>query len=114
MTVSAYSIVQYIIQIKNYHKSKKSYSLNPTTCIFKNSKYLKTIADTSVAECNEIIISMDIVSTKKANTILTNVTSTASTNCKEVRDGCILDKVLLAIILLLRNVIICYYYAKQK
>ena len=31
-------------------------------------------------ECDEIIIAMDIVSTKKTNTIETNVTSTSSIN----------------------------------
>ena len=38
-------------------------------CICKNNKYLKSIADTSVIECDDIISVMDIVSTKKANTI---------------------------------------------
>ena len=55
---------------------------------------------------------MDIVSTKKTNTIATNV----SINCdsKKVKnkiDCYILHTVLLAIILLL---IICYYYAKHR
>ena len=44
---------------------KKDYSYNPTTCIWENSKYLKSIADTSVTECVEIIIAMDTLSTKK-------------------------------------------------
>ena len=50
------------------------------------------------------------------NTTATNVTSTASTNCrsKKVRDCYILHTVLLVIILLLIIIIICYYYAKQK
>ena len=33
-------------EFKNYHKCKKDYSLNPSTCICENSKYLKSIADT--------------------------------------------------------------------
>ena len=72
-------------ECKNYHKCKKDYSWNPSTC---NSKYLESIADTSVTECDEIIIVMDNVSTEKTNTIATNVTSTASINChsKKVRD----------------------------
>ena len=37
------------------------------------AKYLKSIADTSVITCNEIIFVMDIVSTKMTNTIATNV-----------------------------------------
>ena len=58
---------------------------------------------------------MDIVSTKKINTIATNVTR----NCynKKLRDYYILHKVLLAIILLLIIIIIiiiCYHYAEQK
>ena len=52
---------------------------------------------------------MEPVSTKKTNTIATNVTSTASINCrsKKVKDCYILHTVLLIII------IICYY-VKQK
>ena len=66
---------------KNYHKRKKDYSWNPSTCICESSKYLKSIADTSVIECDENITVMDIVSTKMTNNIATNVTSTASINC---------------------------------
>ena len=75
-------------ECKIYPKCKKDYSRNPSTCICENSKYLKSIADTSVTECNEIVIVMDIVSTKKTNTIEANVTSTASINyhSKKVRD----------------------------
>ena len=109
----------------NYHKCEKENSWNPRTCICENSKYLKGIANTSATECDANIIAIDYVSTKKANiitiketkTIATNVTSTASINChskKEVRDGHILDTVLLTIILLLIIIIISYYYAKQK
>ena len=50
---------------------------NSTTCILNKNG---TITDTSVIECDEIIIAMDIVSTKKTNTIETNVTSTSSIN----------------------------------
>ena len=109
----------------NYHKCEKENSWNPRTCICENSKYLKSIANTSATECDANIIAIDYVSTKKANiitiketkTIATNVTSIASINChskKEVRDGHILDTVLLTIILLLIIIIISYYYAKQK
>ena len=82
-------------ECKNHRKCKKDYSWNPGTYICENSKYLKSTADTSVTECDEIIIVMNIVSTKdtntiatkKTNTIATNVTSTASINChsKKVR-----------------------------
>ena len=60
------SIVQHIIQIKNgimkhvndskiYCQFKKDYIWNPSTCICENDKYFKSIADTSVIVCNEII-----------------------------------------------------------
>ena len=63
-------------------------------------------------ECNEIISVMNIVSTKKTNTIATNV----SINChtKKVREYYILHIVLLAIILLLIITIISYYYIKHR
>ena len=50
---------------KNYHKFKKDYISNPSTCFCENSKYLKSIADTSVTECDEIVIVMDTIGTKK-------------------------------------------------
>ena len=55
---------------------------------------------------------MDIVSTKMANTIATNITK----NChsKNMRYCYILHTVLLATILLLIITIICYHYAKQR
>ena len=79
-------------QCKNYRRCKKDYIWNPSSCICENSKYLKSITDTSVNECDDIIFVMDIVSTKKRNTIATNVMSTASINChsKNVRDWYIL------------------------
>ena len=66
-------------------------------------------------KCDEILTVMDIVSTKLTNTIATNVTGTASINCrsKTVRYF-ILHTVLLVIILLTTILIIFYYYAKQK
>ena len=70
----------------------------------------------SVTEKDEIIFFMYIVSTKKTNTIATNVESTASTNClsKNVRDCFVLHTVLLVIILILIITINCYHHAKQK
>ena len=56
-------------ECKNYRKCKKDYSWNPSKRLFDNSKYLKSIADTSVIECDEIISAMDILSTKMRNTI---------------------------------------------
>ena len=39
---------------RNYRKYKKGYSWNPSICICENSKYLKSIADTSVTEYDEL------------------------------------------------------------
>ena len=71
----------YQCECKNYHNCEKYYSWNPGTYIFENIKYLKSVADTSLTKCDEIVIVMDIVPTKKTNTIATNVMSTASINC---------------------------------
>ena len=67
---------------KNYHKCEKDYSWNPSTCICENSKYLKSVVDASVTKCDEIVIVMNNLSTKKINTITTNVTGTASISKK--------------------------------
>ena len=103
-------------ECKNYGKCKEYYSWNPSKCVYENKKYLKSIGDNSVVESDEIIIVLNNVSRKKANTIAANVTSTASINyhSKKVRDCYILHIVLLVIILLCVIIIICYYYAKQK
>ena len=69
-------------QYENY-KCNEGYSWNCRTCICENSKNLKSVADNLVADCDEIIIVLDIVSTKKTNIIATkraNITSTASIN----------------------------------
>ena len=73
---------------KNYRTCKKDYSWNPGTSIYENSNYSKSITDTSVTECDEIMIVIDNVSTKKTTTIAKNVMSTASINFrrKKVRD----------------------------
>ena len=122
MIVNVNSIVQHVIQIKNgiikhvnvnvkiIVSAKKNYSWNPSTCICEISKYLKSIADNSVTESDEIVIVMDTVSTTTTtkNTVATNVTSTASINChsKKVRDNYILHTVLLETIL---SIILSYY-----
>ena len=54
------------------------------TCICENSKYLKSVPDTLVIMCVEIISIMDTVSRKMTNTIATNVMSTATCNSKKV------------------------------
>ena len=96
MIVNANSIVKRVIQMKNgiikhvsinlkyYGECKKDYWWNQSTCVCENSKYLKSCANTSVAECDEIVIVMDNLSTektKKTNTIAANVLSPASINC---------------------------------
>ena len=98
------------------HECEKDYSLNPGTFICENSKYLKSVADTSVTKCDEIVTVMNNLSTKKANTLTTNVTSAASISChcKKVRDCYILHTFLLVIILILIITIIYQHYAKQK
>ena len=60
------------------------------------SRYLKSIADTVVNGCDEIIIVMDNLSARKTNTIATNLY--ISVLCNEV---------LLAIIVILIITIIC-------
>ena len=49
------------------------------------SKYLKSIAKSSVIECDEIITVLDIVSTKRTNTMATYVMSTASITCHSIK-----------------------------
>ena len=56
---------------------KKDCSWNPSTCICENGKYLKSIANISVIECDAVISVLDIISIKKTNTVATYVTSTA-------------------------------------
>ena len=60
-------------ECKNYRTCKKDYSWNPSICICEYSKHLKSIADTSVIMCVEVISVMDIVSTKRTNTVATNI-----------------------------------------
>ena len=120
MIVNANSVVPHVIQIKkgnkktckcqckNYRKCKEDHSWNPGICICENSKYLKSIADASVIECDEIISVWILYHQKKTNTMTTNVTENC--HCEKGRykfDCYILDTVLLVIILqLLFDVII--------
>ena len=67
---------------KNYHECKK-HSWNPSACICENSKLLKSIAETSLIACDEIISVIDIVSTKSTNTIATNVAISMPMNSDE-------------------------------
>ena len=63
-------------ECRNYRNCKKDYNWNPRAYICENSKYLKSIADTSVMACDEIISVMDIAPTKKTNTKMTNTIAT--------------------------------------
>ena len=95
---------------KNYCTCKKDYSWNPSTCICEDDKHLKSIADTSVVTCDEIISVMDIASTKMTNTVATTVS--INSDIEKVRykiDSYILHSVLVAIILLLIITFICYH-----
>ena len=94
---------------------QKGYSCNPRTCICENSKYLKSVAGTSVTVCDEIVIFMNIISIKRTNTIAIKMTNTTATytsspsiNCrsKKVRDCYIPHTVLLVTILILIIIII--------
>ena len=80
-----------------------------------DDKNSKSIGDTLVTRCDEIIFVMDIVSTKMTITKVPNL-SINSDGKKKVRykiDCYILHLVLLVIILLLIIIIICYHYAKH-
>ena len=81
MVLNANLVVQHTIQIKdgiikrfkceckNCCQCKKDYSWNLSACNCENSKYLKSTADNSVIACDESTSVMDILSTKKKNTI---------------------------------------------
>ena len=47
------------------YECKKDYNWVPRTYICENSKYLKSVAGTSVTDCDEIVIIMDFPSTKR-------------------------------------------------
>ena len=102
-------------ECKNYQKCKKDYTWNPSTCVCENSKYLKSIADTSVIACGKIVSVMDIASTKKTNTIATNMSIYCLSEKVRYKIDCyILHIVSLAIKLLLIITNICYHYAKHR
>ena len=95
--VNTNSIVQRVIQIKNgitnhvnvsvkLSQVQKDYIWNPSTCICKNSKYLKSMA--------------------------TNVS--INSDCKQIRYCYIVHAVLLAIILIFIITIISYYHEKHR
>ena len=110
--INASSLVQHIIQIKNGIMKHVNVIVGILARVFVR---IEGIADTSDIMYDEIISVMDIVSTKKRNTIARNVS--INSDDKKVRykiDCCISDTVLLVIILLLIITIICYHYAKHR
>ena len=110
--INASSLVQHIIQIKNGVMKHVNVIVGILARVFVR---IAGIADTSDIMYDEIISVMDIVSTKKRNTIARNVS--INSDDKKVRykiDCCILDTVLLVITLLLVITIICYHYAKNR
>ena len=123
MILSANSIIQHVIQIKNGIIKH----VNANVKIIVSAKKIiigilahvllriASIADTSVIEDDEIISVMNLVSTKKKNIIPTD--GAKNYHRKKVRykfDCYILHTVLLVIILLLIIDIICYHCAKRR
>ena len=88
---------------------EKDYRLKPSTCTWENSKYLKSVIDTLVTNCDWFVIVMNNLSN-----IATNVLPSASINChrKKVRNCYILHTVLLITITLLIAVSLCCYLIK--
>ena len=84
-------------ECKKYPLCKRDYSWNP-------NKYLKSTGDTSVIDFGESISVMDIVTTRMANTIGTNVTRNRLS--KKIRDCYILHTVLFNDHITFKN----YYY----
>ena len=97
-------------ECKSHHKYEKYYSWNPSTCICENSKYLKSIGDTSVIVYDEFIFVLDIVSTNMTNTIATSVSINFYNEDVRYKIDCYgLHAVLLTIMLILIVTIICYH-----
>ena len=68
-----------------------------------------------MTDCDEIISALYIVSTKKTNTIIINISMNSGDKIVRYKIDCyILYTVLLAILLLLIIIIICYHYATHK
>ena len=75
--------------------------------------YFRSIADTSVMVCDEIISVMGIVSTKTTINIATRKVL-ATIKIRHKINCYILHTVLLAMILLLLIATVCYQYAKNR
>ena len=70
-----------IINPKKLCTGTKNYNCNPSTCIYAYDKLLKSISDTLIRVCDEIINATDSVSTNVTNTISTNMTNTIINKC---------------------------------
>ena len=121
MIVNANSRVQPVIQIRNGIMKHVNVSVKVIVHAKKTivgilaHVFVRTISDTSVITCDEIISVMDIVSTKMTNTVSTN--ASVNSHIKKVRykiESYILHAVLLVIMFLLIITIICYHYAKHR
>ena len=87
MIVNSNAIIQHVIQIKNriiinFNLSAKSIisANNPSTFIYENSRYLKSIVGGSVIASDKIMNIVNNASTNVKNTISKNVTSPVSIN----------------------------------
>ena len=96
----------------NLSTCKEDYSCDPSTYICEDSKTdLKSSANDSLINFDEIITVADSVSTNVTNNVLTSFYN------KKVRyemDCFILHQVLLVINSLFAVLIICYHYAKPR
>ena len=94
------------VSVKNILYVKKDYIWNPSTCIFKNGKYIASIMDDLVIECDEVI----------EKTVPTNFNE-KKINCKTKKFYILIAFLLITSILLTAVSIYCYlikYQAKQK
>ena len=103
----------YQCEFKSYRKCNKDYSWNLSRYICENSKYFKSVADTSMIAFDENIIDMDIESTKKTKAIATNVSINSDDKNVYKIDCYILLTDLVAIKLLLIIAIIFYHHVKH-
>ena len=93
------------VKIENYHKSKKDYSWNSSTCVSENSKYVKGVAYTLVIACDEIIPVTDIVWTTMTNAIAPNVSINSDDKKVRYKIDCYILHTVLSLLLLMIAII---------
>ena len=104
----------YQCECKNYCLCKKDYSWTSRTCICENDKYLKSIADTLVILCDEIIWITYIMSTNGAHAISINMSTNSDDKKVRYKMNCyILHMIFLVLTLLVIIAITCYHCAKH-